>query len=254
MTSPLKPGCEPFSALGGPDGVLVLHGFTGSPYSMRPLAEAIANRGYTVESPRLPGHGTAIEDLIPLRWEDWSGAAEAAYVDLAGRCTRVALVGLSVGGALSAWLAARHPDVVALTLINPLVKPIDAELRDGGAALLATGVEKMEGLVVLNDIAKPGGDERGYNELPLAASLSLQDGLEEVASSLGNVTCPTLVLTSREDHTVAPENSEFAVGQIAGPVEHLWLERSYHVATLDYDAAVVEAETCRFLETCFEVR
>ena len=70
MTAPVQPGCEPFSASGGPDGVLVLHGFTGSPHSMRPIAEQLANRGYTVELPLLPGHGTAITDLIPMRWED----------------------------------------------------------------------------------------------------------------------------------------------------------------------------------------
>ena len=76
MTAPIVPGAEPASFTGGPHGILVLHGFTGDPSSMRPLAESLAAAGYTVELPRLPGHGTAMEDMLPTRWADWSGAAE----------------------------------------------------------------------------------------------------------------------------------------------------------------------------------
>lgn len=217
---------------------------------MRPLAEAIANRGYTVELMRLPGHGTALEDLVPSRWEDWSGAAEFAYDELASRCRRVALVGLSVGGGLSAWLAEHHPEVAALVLVNPMVQPIRAELREGARQLLDGGVESIDGVV--NDIAAPGGDERGYAGVPLAAALSLMDGLETVAGALETVTCPTLVLTSREDHTVTIDNSELVAQRVSGPVEQVWLERSFHVATLDFDADLIESESCRFLDAAFE--
>src|SRR3954447_4486711 len=103
------PGAEPFSAAGGPDAVLVVHGFTGSPQSMRPLAEAFAAAGFTVELPRLPGHGTSLEDMITTGWDDWSSAAEATYADLAARCSKVVVAGLSMGGTITTWLAARHP-------------------------------------------------------------------------------------------------------------------------------------------------
>ena len=106
-------------------GVLVLHGFTGSPSSMRPLAERLAAAGYTVELPRLPGHGTAIDDLLDKTWDDWSGAALAAYDELAARAPRVAVVGLSMGGGLTAFVAERRP-VAGCVFINPLVKPVDA--------------------------------------------------------------------------------------------------------------------------------
>ena len=85
-----------------------LHGFTGNPQSMRPLAEAVAAEGYTVELPLLPGHGTAVEDMVPTRWSDYVTAAEAAYIDLARRCDAVAVVALSMGGTL-ACLAGRAP-------------------------------------------------------------------------------------------------------------------------------------------------
>jgi carboxylesterase len=252
MTAPVVEGAEPFAAIGSDRGVLVLHGFTGSPYSMRPLAESLADRGLTVELPLLPGHGTSLADMVPTRWSDWTAAAAAAFDDLAARCSGVAVVGLSMGGGIACWLAESRPDVVALVAINPLVQPIAAELRDGARALLDAGVETIDG--VANDIALDGADEYGYAGVPVAAAMSLMDGLEEVATSLGAITCPTLVLTSRQDHVVTTDNSELLVGKAAGPVEHLWLERSYHVATLDHDAALIEAEAGRFLDAAFDGR
>ena len=246
MRSPVTPRCEPLSVSGGELGVVVLHGFTGSPVSMRPIAEALANRGYAVEMPLLPGHGTSVEDLVPMRWEDWSRTAATAYDDLAARCRHVAAVGLSMGGGLAAWLAEQRPELAALVLINPLVQPIAQELRDGVQGLLDAGVVTIDG--VANDIAKPGADEVGYSAVPIEAAASLMDGLEVVAELLGTITCPTLVLTSRQDHVVTTDNSELVVAKAAGPVEHLWLERSYHVATLDFDAELIESETCRFLD------
>ncbi len=250
MATPVTSGCEPFSAGGGELGVVVLHGFTGCPHSLRPIAEALANRGYAVELPLLPGHGTAVEDLIPMRWEDWAREAAAAHDALAARCRRVAAVGLSMGGGLAAWLAEQRPELAALVLVNPLVQPIAKELRDGVTDLLAAGAVTIEG--VANDIAKPGGDEYGYSTLPIEAAASLMDGLEDVAGALGTITCPTLVLTSRQDHVVSTDNSELVVATVPGRVEHHWLERSYHVATLDFDAELVESETCRFLDAAFE--
>jgi carboxylesterase len=249
VTAPVVAGCEPFSATGGDDGVLVLHGFTGSPYSMRPLADVLANRGFNVELPLLPGHGTTVEDLVPMRWEDWTGAAADSLDVLAARSRRVAVVGLSMGGGLAVWLAEHRPELAALVVVNPFVTPVADELRDGGRQLLDAGIETIDGVV--DDIAKPGGDEHGYAQLPLAAAMSLNDGLEDVAAAFASVTCPTLVLTSRIDHVVVSENSTRLVDGVSGPVEQLWLERSYHVATLDFDADVIESETSRFVESAF---
>src|ERR1700730_7065678 len=128
MSAPVLAGAEAASYPGGPHGVLVIHGFTGSPQSMRPLADAIARAGFAVELPRLPRHGTAIEDLIPIGWAEWSAAVEDAYDELASRCDRVAVVGLSLGGALAVWLAARHAEISGLGTINGPGQPGRAEL------------------------------------------------------------------------------------------------------------------------------
>ena len=249
MTTNIKPGCEPFSASGGRDGVLVLHGFTGNPQSMRPLAEAIANAGYTVELPRLPGHGTTVEDMMTTNWSDWSSASDAAYRELATRCDRVAVVGLSMGGGLTAFVAEEHPDVAALVFINALVKPPVQEMRDGLKGLLDAGMETMESIG--SDIKKDGSQEASYNATPLACAASLFDGIEKVWERLDTISAPTLILSSREDHVVSSDNSEDLARIVTGSVEHIWLEDSYHVATLDNDASLVEAHTVRFLDSIF---
>ena len=249
MTTNIMPGCEPFSVSGGRDGVLVLHGFTGNPQSMRPLAEAIANAGYTVELPRLPGHGTTVEDMMTTNWSDWSSASDAAYRELATRCDRVAVVGLSMGGGLTAFVAEEHPDVTALVFINALVKPPVQEMREGLKGLLDAGMETMESIG--SDIKKEGSQEASYNATPLACAASLFDGIEKVWERLDTISAPTLILSSREDHVVSSDNSEDLARIATGSVEHIWLEDSYHVATLDNDASLVEAHTVRFLDSIF---
>ena len=92
-------GAEPFTHVGtATTGLLALHGFTGNPSSMRGLAETLAAEGLHVELPRLPGHGTTIEDMLTTGWADWTGEVEAAYQRLAARAGKVVVAGLSMGG------------------------------------------------------------------------------------------------------------------------------------------------------------
>jgi carboxylesterase len=241
------PGAEPASFPGGPNGVLVLHGFTGNPSSMRALATAVAERGYTVELPRLPGHGTTIEDMIPTRWSDWSGAAMQAFDDLSSRCARVAVVGLSMGGTLATWLATHHPSIAGLVLINPLIEPPPDELID---ILRAIEDDVMPG--VGSDIAQPGVTESAYAGSPVAALVSLLlDGVRPLSAQLGSVRCPILLFTSTQDHVVPPTSSDYLAAGVSGPVDRVTLERSYHVATLDYDAPEIEAGAVDFLAKVF---
>jgi carboxylesterase len=244
MTAPIMSGAEPWSSEGGSHGALVLHGFTGNPQSMRPLAVALAKAGFTVDMPLLPGHGTSIEDMIPTRWEDWSAAADAAYLALATGCDKVMVTGLSMGGTLSCWLAARHPEIAGIAVVNPLVDPPAEEFRAMIRDLLAGGAEVVDGIG--SDIAKEGSVESAYAESPLAAALSLFEGVDAVEPLLGQIRCPTLLLSSRVDHVVAVESGDVLEQRVAGPVERIHLERSYHVATLDWDAPVIEERVVAF--------
>src|SRR3982750_2699417 len=112
MTETIMAGAEAWShSASGAHGALVLHGFTGNPGSMRGLAQAFAGAGYDVEMPRLPGHGTTVEDMLTTGWTDWSAEADAAYERLAARTAQVVVAGLSMGGSLTLWVAGRHPEI-----------------------------------------------------------------------------------------------------------------------------------------------
>jgi carboxylesterase len=238
------PGTDPFSAANGPNGVLVLHGFTGNPGSMRPLAEALADAGFSVELPRLPGHGTVIDDMMPTRWRDWSGEAERAYLELAAHCDRTVVAGLSMGGTLCLWLASRHPEISGTVLVNPLVEPPADSFVETMQASLDAGIDRLPGLG--SDIAKPGVVESAYDSTPIAALLSLFGAVSELVPRLGEIDVPALLLSSRVDHTVPPTSGDFLVENYGGPVERVFLENSYHVATLDNDSAEIEERAVAF--------
>jgi len=243
MTAPIIPGAEPFSAEGGPHGALVLHGFTGNCNSMRGIAQALAADGFSVECPLLPGHGTAIDDMLDTRWSDWSGTAEAAYQQLAGRCERVVVAGLSMGGTLTTWLATRHPELAGIACINPAVEPA-GPMRDLVQALVDEGQTVMPGIG--SDIADPDAHESAYPETPLLPLLSLIDAIEQLQLVLGAIECPVLLITSTNDHVVPPSNSDHLAASVSGPVERVTLDRSYHVATLDYDKGDIERRVVEF--------
>jgi carboxylesterase len=238
VPAPILPGAEPFSAAGGPEGALLIHGFCGSPFAMRRAATRLARKGFTVEAPLLPGHGTAVEDLMPLGWPEWSSAVDAAYTRIRARCPRVAVVGHSMGGTLACWLAERRPDVRGIAVVNPLVEPFDDEVRSGARALLEAGVTVWKGEPP--DTADPTATFPTYDGTPIAPFLSLNEAAEEVAVGLGRITCPVLVISSTEDHVVPPVNGDLLVSSVTGPAERVWLERSYHNAMVDYDHEEVE--------------
>ncbi|MHB1088485.1 MAG: alpha/beta hydrolase [Acidimicrobiales bacterium] len=246
MTTAIMPGCESFSVDNGPLGVLVLHGFTGNPASMRSLAERIAQSGYSVELPRLPGHGTSLEDMMTTDWSHWSGAALAAFDALRERCDRVGVVGLSMGGGLAAYVAEVRPDVAACVLINPLVKPPVQEMVDGVRALLDAGLTTIDSIG--SDIKMEGSVEASYDATPLACAQSLFEAMKTVNAQLSTISAPTLLLSSREDHVVTSDNGDDVVAKLNGPVERIWLEDSYHVATMDNDREVVESSTISFFD------
>lgn len=230
-----------------PVGVLALHGFTGSPDTMRPVSDALAAAGIPVEAPRLPGHGTRIEDMLDTRWADWSATAEQAYLDLAGRVERVVVVGLSMGGTLAAWLATRHPELAGAVFINPAVALADPDLRALVNDMLEAGETVAPGAGAGSDIADPDAVEVAYDDTPLRPVLSLFDAIDELQPQLASITCPVLIMTSRQDHTVDPGASDLLATAVSGPVERITLERSYHVATHDYDKQLVIDSTIDFV-------
>ena len=244
MSNDLLPGAEAWSHEGGPAGALCIHGFTGSPSSMRGLADAFAAAGFSVELPRLPGHGTTVEDMMTTGWADWTGEVEAAYRRLAARTEAIVVVGLSMGGSLTLWTAAQHPEVVGIVCVNPATQPQPAEVMDAVHGMLAAGSDVMPGIG--SDIAMPGVVEVAYEGTPLRPLVELVEGVAALAPSYPSIHCPLLLMTSPQDHVVDPAQSDFLAGSYGGPVERITLERSYHVATMDYDKELIEERAVEF--------
>jgi carboxylesterase len=240
----LLAGAEPLSVDGGPAGALCIHGFGGHPASMRPVAEAFAAAGFSVELPRLPGHGTTVEDLLGTRWADWTAAAEDAHQRLDRRCERVVVAGLSMGGSLALWLAARHPEIAGIVCINPGTRPQPDDMLQMARDTVAAGELTLPSTGA--DIADRDVVEPRYASTALPPLLSFMDGLAALQADLGSITCPLLLMTSREDHVVDPAQSDHLVRAVGGPVERITLERSYHVATLDYDREIVREQAVAF--------
>jgi carboxylesterase len=251
MSSPeeaeLLPGATPWSHDGGPVGALCVHGFTGNPTSMRGVAEAFAAAGFSVELPRLPGHGTTVEDMMTTSWADWSGEAEAAYQRLAARTEKVVVAGLSMGGTLTLWLGLQHPEIAGLVCINPLTVPQSAEVIDMARGMLEEGTDALPGIG--SDIADPDVTESAYAGTPLRPLISLvDDGVAPITDRFGELHCPLILLSSPQDHVVEPSNADHLATTYGGPVERVTLERSYHVATLDYDKQLIFDKAVEFAE------
>lgn len=243
---PILPGAEPFTADGGDVAVLLLHGFTGTPQSLRDWAEHHAAAGLTVRLPRLTGHGTTWQELNRTRWPDWYATAERALLDLVAGGHRVVVGGLSMGGALALRLAQEHPDLVrGLVLVNPAVLAEDRRL-----ALLPVLRHVVGSFPAIgNDIRKQGPTELAYDRTPLHAASSVMQLLGTVRADLPRVTAPLLVLHSPQDHVVPPSSTAAVLaGVSSGDVEDVVLPDSYHVATLDHDAPTVFERSLRFVE------
>lgn len=242
---PSLPGAEPFAHDGGRTGVLLCHGFTGTPQSLRPWAQVLADAGHTVRLPRLPGHGTTWQEMNSTRWADWLAEVDGSLSELVARCDRMFVAGLSMGAALATRLAEQRPaDVTGLVLVNPAVLSLDRRLRS--LPVVKHLVPSLAGLA--NDIALPGNTELAYDRTPLKALHSLVQAWVDVVRDLPQVTQPVLLLRSPQDHVVPPASSALLLSRISSKdVTEVLLERSYHVATLDHDAEVIEQETLAFI-------
>lgn len=237
------PGAEPIDLPGGPVGVLLSHGFTGTTQSMRPWAEYLAQAGLTVVAPRLPGHGTTMREMNTTRWSDWYAAVEEAFDDLRARCGTVFVMGLSMGGTLALRLAEQRAGQVAgVVVVNAA---LTTERKDAALLpLLSKVVPYFKG--VADDIKKPGVHELAYPKLPLKAALSLQQAWPVVRRDLGLITCPVLSFRSAEDHVVEPVSGRLLLDGVSNVQERV-LTDSFHVATLDNDAPAIFSGSLDFV-------
>lgn len=232
--------------LEGRHAVLMIHGFTGSPHSILGAAKYLEAAGLSVAVPLLPGHGTAVEDLLDKSFDDWYKAAVDVASTLLTKCARVDLFGLSMGGSIVLKLLESFNGFGRAVLVNPLVESPAASFTALLRSILESGFTTAPG--ISSDIAKPDSPELGYTQTPISAALSMFDALPEIADHLDVVKNHILLFSSRQDHVVPVTSGDLlADSLVSAKLTRVWLEQSFHVATLDYDADLINELSLAFL-------
>jgi carboxylesterase len=248
----LAPHAEPFYADGTPDasgrriGVLLSHGFTGSPASVVPWGRYLAERGYAVAVPVLPGHGTTWLEMTSTRYDDYYAAIEAEFEALKARCDEVVVGGLSMGGCLAVTLAERRAgEIAGVVLVNPAVASTNKQLL-----LLPLMKHLVKAFPAIgNDVKKTGVDEYAYPKTPLKPLASMLEAWKQIRADLAKITAPVLLFRSTDDHVVDPSSAKIILAGISSTdATERVLTESYHVATLDNDAETIFSESAAFVE------
>jgi carboxylesterase len=228
--SRIIPTAEPFFFSGNQIACLLVHGFTGTPKEMRPLGEYLARQGYTVLGIRLAGHATHPQDMLRTRWVDWLTNVEDGYDLLKGQTVHIFLAGLSMGGSLALLFASRIPVRGVIAMSTPYALPKDPRLPFlEWLAFIKPQVPKGE-----PDWQNPQAalDHVSYPFYPTRSLAELRDLLAEMRAALPKVSAPTLLVHSRQDKGVSPQNAESIYARLGcSQKQILWLENSGHIVT-----------------------
>lgn len=237
----------PFRHDGSDVGVLLCHGFSSAPGSLRDWADHLVAAGYSVRLPLLPGHGTRWQDMNRTTFDDWLAEVTREFRALTATCRAVVVCGLSMGGTLTLRLAELYPDAMAgIVLVNPsvLTQRWDAKWVLPWLPYVLPAYPGIAG-----DIAKPGVTEPGYKYMPTKAVHSLAKAWPVVRGDLPKITAPVLLLHSTVDHTVETVNAQVVRSELVSTdVTTIELTRSYHVATMDHDAELIFDSSVEFIE------
>ena len=246
----LIPQGEPFFLPGGRTGCLLVHGFTGAPTEMRPLGEYLAARGCTVLGIRLFAHATRVEDMTRSRWQDWAACVEDGWHLINSAADEIFIIGLSMGGALSFYTAPKFPFRGVIGLSTPLEINTDPRLENIERLVKDMPfVDKDQNSGWYDPSASEG--HISYERYPLRGIIELFQLLKMMKTTLPEVSIPTLLMQSREDSLVPPENMP-AIYQLLGTPENkktmTWVERSGHVITCDAAKEDVFRQVYQFID------
>jgi carboxylesterase len=219
----------------GRSAALCLHGLTGTPYEVRPLAEALAARGLRARGPVLPGHDSTPEALARVPFAAWLAAARQEFEQLRAEHDRVFVAGLSMGGLLALALASEgRGDALAVVGVPLRLRPVPLVAVVPIAKYFHRFLPKREG----SDIQDPAARARhpGYKKMPLASVHELMKLQRVVIAGLSRVTAPILVAHGAFDRTANTDDAHRIAGEVSSDERRLLLlERSGHVVPVDYD-------------------
>ena len=240
-------GAEAFYIEGNDTGILLSHGFIGTPQSVGYVGNQLAEKGYTVLAPRLEGHGTHYKDLESCSYHDWHRSLEQAYESLAEKCESIIVMGQSMGGTLALRFAAeKKGKLKGIILINPALTIPSWDFLKSGAAPRYIDEGNP-------DIKAKNVVEIAYPKVPVASIRELQKLMGETKELLNRITCPVLGFRSAVDHVVPPENTDYIMEQIRSSFKYVHdLPNSYHVATMDHDKDMICDRSHSFIEQLTE--
>jgi len=224
MKNPDLPGGD-FFWKGDQTGVLLIHGFTATTAEVRPMAGMLHQAGFTVAGPLLPGHGTHPDDLNHVKWTMWVEKVKETYEKLLRECSRVFVIGESMGALLAIELAAQHPEIEGLMLFAPATKVKNLWL----ARILKLFIHHLE-----KDKEDDGLPWQGYTVYPVAAAVQLLELQKHARKQLPKIEQPTWVFTGEFDETISPNSAEIIFDMInSESKQQIHMEESAHCILLD---------------------
>lgn len=235
-------GAESFYLQGSKEvGILLSHGFNGTPQSMEELGELFNSKGYTVSAPRLPAHGTHEDDLLTVSYREWIEEIKTAFNQLKRECTNVFIVGQSMGGTLALFLGSEIKNVSGIITINAAIKvPFYQQYKYKTSPLfIAEGKP---------DIKDESVFEIAYENVSLHAIKQLLSLIDRTKEQLANVTCPLILLKSKIDNVVPPKSTDYIFNKVNSSYKKvISLDNSYHVASMDFDKEKIVKVTSNFI-------
>ena len=248
MTQYMHPEPAPFFLEGGRSGVLLIHGFTGSPPEMRLVGDYLHARGLTISAPLLPGHGTSVADMNRYKWTDWVDQVDLAFRELRERCDRVFVGGLSLGSVLALHLAADHADLAGAILYSPALWLAERKIYLSPVLKHIVTVRPKTGKT---DLVDPEARLRlwSYDADPVAAAHELLKLITRVRGLLPRITCPLLIIHSTGDRSIHARSAMRTYARAGSTDRELvTIEASGHCITVDKEWAFVAARTYEWIE------
>ncbi|SFT73221.1 carboxylesterase [Selenomonas sp. GACV-9] len=243
----ILPGAEPFFLPGGREGVLLIHGFTGLPAELLLLGQHLHARGFTVLGVRLAGHGTTVEDMSHMTWEDWMDSVRDGYALLSGFCDTIDVIGHSMGGLFALLLSTEEEIGKVVTLAAPIQIAEERGIRFlpprevCNNQFIPKARRRLEGV--------PEAVNNTYRKMPLIGVHELVDVIEKTKGCIDKVTAPVLIMHSHDDHTAAPASAEYIYEHVQSHIRRIcWLEKSGHLLPVAVEREKVFAEAAAFLQ------
>lgn len=230
----------------GRTGCLLIHGFTGTPDEMLPLGEYLAAHDISINISLLPGHGRTPAELAHVKWTDWTRQVRNDFYDLKEACDEIFVAGLSMGGTLALHLGSHHPVAGIIAYAAPVkyYRPMFRIIPY--VKNYYRYYPKKHGMDIGDVAAKKS--VANYPVYPLPAILEFHKIVAHTFEDLPEIMAPTLLMHSKQDHTIPLENADKIINRISSiDKKKIVLEKSFHILTVDFEKEIVQQETLNFI-------